>query len=122
MDRPGTAPLPDDIPTTIRRLIEKGELRAALGILYRASLAELARQGVAIPAGATEGDCLELASQTLPAHQVAVMIRLTRCWSGVAYAHRQPSGSELTGLLDDWCRARELPTGPTRARGASHDD
>ncbi|QVL46954.1 MAG: DUF4129 domain-containing protein [Thiocapsa sp.] len=123
----GAEPFPDDIPASVRGLIDKGEHRAALALLYRASLAELARQGVAIPAGATEGDCLALAAQALPAPHVGLMTRLTVHWSRVAYAHRQPSGAELLALLDDWCRARDLqteptePTEPTRDPGAPHD-
>jgi hypothetical protein len=122
--RLGAEPLPEDIATTIRRLIDKDEHRAALALLYRASLAELARQGVAIPAGATEGDCLALAAQALQAPRVGLMTRLTGHWSRVAYAHRQSSDAELIALLDDWCRARDLPTettGPTRDPGAPHD-
>ncbi|SDX44015.1 DUF4129 domain-containing protein [Thiocapsa roseopersicina] len=117
----GAERLPDDIAASVRRLIDKGEHRAALGLLYRASLAELARQGVAIPAGSTEGDCLALAVQSLPAPRVGLMTRVTAHWSRVAYAHRQTSGAELMSLLDDWCRARDLPTGPTRDPGAPDD-
>jgi hypothetical protein len=119
--RLGTAPLPDDLPATVRRLIDREEHRAALALLYRASLGELARKGVAIPEGATEGDCLALAAQALPTPRVALMTRLTGCWSRAAYAHRQPSRAELMALLDDWCRARDLPTGPTREAEVPHD-
>ncbi|EGV19158.1 DUF4129 domain-containing protein [Thiocapsa marina] len=117
----GTEPLPEDLPEMIRRLTDKGEHRAALALLYRASLAELARGGVAIPAGATEGDVLAMAAKTLPAPRVGLMARLTGHWSRVAYAHRPPSGAELIALLDDWCRARDLPTGPTREPRSAHD-
>jgi hypothetical protein len=117
----GAERLPENIAASVRRLIDTGEHRAALTLLYRASLAELARQGVAIPAGATENDCLALAAQTLPAPRVGLMARLTQEWSRVAYAHRQPPGAELMALLDDWCRARDLPSGPTRAPGAPRD-
>jgi hypothetical protein len=113
----GAARLPDDIAASVRRLIDTGEHRAALALLYRASLAEMARQGLAIPAGATEGDCLALAAATLPAPRVGLMARLTEAWSRVAYAHRQPPGAELMALLDDWSRARDLPIGPTREPG-----
>jgi hypothetical protein len=117
----GAEPSPDDTTASVRRLIDRGEHRAALALLYRASLADLARQGVAIPSGATEGDALEMAAQVLPAPRVGLIARLTGHWSRVAYAHRQPSGAELIALLDDWCRARDLATGPTRDPGPSRD-
>ncbi|RKT43862.1 DUF4129 domain-containing protein [Thiocapsa rosea] len=120
----GAEPFPDDLRARVRRLIEQGEHRAALALLYRVSLAELARQGVAIPAGATEGDCLAFAAQARPSARVGLMTRLTEHWSRVAYAHRQPADAEIIALLDDWCRARDLPTGPTgptRDPRASHD-
>ncbi|HSO81838.1 DUF4129 domain-containing protein [Thiocapsa sp.] len=120
--RLGAEPLPDDIPATIRRLVDTDEHRAALALLYRASLDDLTRQGVEIPAGATEGDALASAAQTLPAPRVGLMTRLIGHWSRVAYAHRQPSGAEIIALLDDWSRARDLPTRPARDPGIPHDD
>lgn len=106
-----------DIPATIRGYIGAGKHRAALALLYRASIAALSRQGVEIPDGATEGDCLALAEQTLPARRAAVMTRLTAQWSRVAYAHQEPAPESIIALLDAWYDVQAVPTASHRRQG-----
>lgn len=119
--RTDSAEPPEAIQATIRGYIGAGNHRAALALLYRTSIEELSRQGVEIPEGATEGDCLALAEQNLPARRAAVMARLTVQWCRVAYAHQQPSPQSISELLQAWYEVQAVPTsshsreGPGRA-------
>jgi hypothetical protein len=99
---PSTPALPNDIPAAARGLLAAGEARAALALLYRAGVARLRALGLTIPPGATEGECLHLASRTRPAAEVAYLRRLTRLWQGIAYADRQPRQADLDSLLAQW--------------------
>ena len=91
--------LPRDVEAAARALLGDGRFRAALALLYRASLSRLVGgYGLDVPRGATEGDCLRLAAKVLPAGASAYFRDLTREWQGAAYAHRPPADG------DDLCR------------------
>ena len=112
-------PLPQDIPAAARAHLAAGETRAALALLYRAGIQRLNGLGFAIPAGATEGDCLRLAAREgghaggagaapgaaafpHPAAELAYLRRLTRLWQGQAYAHQDVAVAEVEALLRHW--------------------
>jgi hypothetical protein len=91
--------LPRDVEAAARALLREGRFRAALALLYRASLSRLVSlHGLDVPRGATEGDCLRLASKVLPEAASRYFSDLTRDWQGAAYAHRPPADG------DDLCR------------------
>lgn len=91
--------LPGDVDAAARALFREGRFRAALALLYRASLSRLVGGfGLDVPSGATEGDCLRLADKVLPAEASAYFEELTRTWQVAAYAHRPPANGE------DLCR------------------
>lgn len=91
--RPGS--LPRDIEGTALGLVRAGDLRGALALLYRASLADLVhRYRLELGPGATEGDCLRAALQALPAGAMAYFRNLTEAWRLAAYAHENPTGVE----------------------------
>ncbi len=105
------APLPDDIPTAVRRLWQAGHAREALALLYRASVAAMsARANVVLVPGATEAAVLR-ASRRLPEpadrEAFAAMVRQ---WQYAAYAGRLPAEdafeAQLALLADrfDWRR------------------
>lgn len=103
LGHPDAETLPSDISGAVRALIESGEPRAALALLYRASLARLAlRYGLEIPESATESEFLTLAEDGPRADEIALLRRLTRAWQRQAYAHRAPESGELTALLEEW--------------------
>jgi hypothetical protein len=110
---PGGAPIDElktDVEVRLRELIAAGSLRAALALLYRASLAQL-MQGYAleIPPSATELECLTLVADAGPTQDTVLLCRLTRTWQRLAYGHRSPDAEEVAELLRDW---RHLRGGP----------
>ncbi|WP_200332022.1 DUF4129 domain-containing protein [Thiocystis violacea] len=98
------AGLPEDIAGAVRSRLTEGDRRGALSLLYRASLAHLIRLGVEIPDGATEGECLALASRRLSPARLGPFALVTRAWQRFAYAHRLPTDEALEALLDTWSR------------------
>lgn len=94
--------LPADIAGVVRALLREGDRRGALSLLYRACLEHLVGLGLEIPDGATEQECLRLASRHLSEASLAPLARITRAWQGFAYAHRLPSEDSLESLVDAW--------------------
>lgn len=100
--------LPPDVTAAVRRLWAEGQPRAALALLYRATLSRLvARHGLRIGHGATEGDCLHLAGlaaqrQQLSPARLAVVERATTLWRNAAYGDRWPQATALEALCGDW--------------------
>ena len=93
--------LPRDVAAAARALIAAGRHRAALALLYRASLSRLVdRHGLDVPRGATEGDCLRMAAQVLPVPAARYFGELTRAWQAAAYADRPPTDGEA--LCQGW--------------------
>jgi hypothetical protein len=100
---PDVEELPADIPGAVRALIAAEDVRAALALLYRATLVQLVvRYGVEIPGSATEQECLALVAGGRPAAATDMLRRLTRTWQHQAYGHRPPETAELAALLHDW--------------------
>jgi hypothetical protein len=96
--------LPADVAAAVRRLWEAGQPRAALSLLYRATLSALAhRHAVRLRAADTEGDVLRAAAG-LADEPLALLAALTRLWQRTAYAHQLPGTQELTVLLEPWPR------------------
>jgi hypothetical protein len=95
--------LPEDVPAEALRLWRAGEARAALGLLYRASLAALVHEeAVELRPSHTEGDVLGLAEAALEPARAQYLGRLTRAWQQLAYAHRPPAPTEAEGLCGEW--------------------
>src|SRR5690606_33171278 len=86
--------LPDDISASALHLWRSHQHRAALALLYRASLSRLLEAGLEIEDGHTEGECLTL----LQAHKhplvgqssILYFARLTQAWQRLAYGHLLP--------------------------------
>ncbi|NQD38457.1 hypothetical protein HPT27_15655 [Permianibacter sp. IMCC34836] len=110
--------LPTDVVTAVRQLWQRGELRAALALLYRATLSRLVSDaGLALTRGATENDCLRVAqrahaAQQLSAAGLAVATEVTELWLYAAFADRWPGNEQIESALADWQQAfiqREVP-------------
>jgi hypothetical protein len=103
LDRTGAGDLTVDLEARVRGLIGLGDLRAALALLYRATLSRLVqRHHLQIPPSATESECLALVARTRPVAETALLRRLTGAWKRQAYGHRPPGGEEIEALLQDW--------------------
>ncbi len=95
------ASLPDDVTASVRTLWANGEARAALGLLYRATLSRMVTDN-ALPLrqGATEGDCLRLAGEaqrsgTLSAGRYEVAAAATALWRAGAWGNRWPDTASV---------------------------
>lgn len=94
--------LPDDPAAAALALQAAGDARAALSLLFRASLSHLAhRERVAFIRGDTEGDCLARTHQQAPAH-APYLARLLGGWQRLAYAHQSISAEEIEILCQGW--------------------
>lgn len=93
--------LPPDVATVARRLWAAGQQRAALALLYRASVATMvARTGAVLPPGATESQCLRAARGLRDAEDLSLFQRMVRVWEYAAYGHRMPDGDAFERLVD----------------------
>ena len=95
--------LPDRIAVEAQRLLADGQVRAALSLLYRGTLAKLVNERfIDIPDSATEGECLSLVSAGCEPDESRLFTRLTRAWLLVAYGHRSPSSEDVERLILTW--------------------
>lgn len=102
--RPET--LPEDVANSALALWQRGEHRAAIGLLYRASLARMVEQHqLTINQGATENDCLENARDALSKAQFSSVVFATleictNIWLRAAYANQYPE--DIEALCKQW--------------------
>lgn len=112
--------LPPDVTAQVRALWAGGERRAALALLYRATLSRLVSDdGLALRQGDTEGDCLRAAThangaQRLSQGRLDVAAAATTLWLNGAYGDRWPDESTVHAR----CAAWDQQFGPAREKRA----
>ncbi len=91
--------VPPDPAARARDLWQQGRPRAALALLYRASVDSMSeRADVVLPPGATESQCLR-ASRRMPEEADRTLFaRIVRVWQYAAYAGRLPEADEFDEL------------------------
>lgn len=91
--------VPPDPAARARDLWQQGRPRAALALLYRASVDSMSeRADVVLPPGATESQCLR-ASRRMPEEaDRSLFARIVRVWQYAAYAGRLPEADEFDEL------------------------
>ncbi|MEX2205104.1 MAG: DUF4129 domain-containing protein [Myxococcota bacterium] len=95
--------LPADVVAEARARFARGDAPGALSLLYRGALVQLVRGfGLAVPAGATEGECERLAREALDAGLARDFKALTRAWVFCAYAHQPPAPDAFAELCQRW--------------------
>ena len=95
--------LPDDVGAAALALWERGEQRAALALLYRGTLSRLVHvHTVPIRASSTEGECLALAKQRVPAEAVSYTTQLVETWTGAVYGARTPASGVVQALCAEF--------------------
>jgi len=100
--------LPDDVAGAVRALWQQGQQRAALALLYRATLSRLvSRQSLTLHHGATEGECLAQARSanaagTLDSDSLALADQATTLWLNAAYGARWPAAETVAALCTRW--------------------
>ena len=98
--------LPDDVASSAQQLWDQGQRRAAIALLYRASLARLVeRHGLHINKGATEQDCPRLSEQLIHTQETEAGLQqcfasCTEVWLKAAYAHVFPNS--INSLCQQW--------------------
>lgn len=102
---PEHEPLPDDIPTAIRRLWQAGRRRDALALMYRAAVESMAqRADIVLVPGATEAQCLRASRKLGSAEDREAFARAVRTWQYAAYAETMPSGEDFDDLVGQLSR------------------
>jgi Domain of unknown function (DUF4129) len=112
--------LPDDLPAGARRFLEQGDLRAAVGLLYRGALVALIQDGrIDIARGDTELECVARVRHAYRLETTAEMANkevapaesstkpdyfqsLVTIWQRVAYARERVPAAQVTALIDAW--------------------
>lgn len=103
--------LPDDIIATVQKLWHQQEQRAALGLLYRATLSRLVSQNeLHLSFGATEADCLREARsahliQRLGPLRWQMTRTITDIWLQAAYGQRWPDTDKVMAACAQWRQA-----------------
>lgn len=94
-------PLPAHPAAQARALWQAGQQRAALSLLYRASVAALERQlPQPLPDGATEAQCLAAAAHLPQQPDRELFATLVRTWQRAAYAGQLPDNAGFAHLVD----------------------
>jgi len=97
------APLPKDIPRSVRALLASGNRRAALALLYRAARERLEQDSrVELPPGSTEAIVLQHARSFADAQALPAIAQIVRLWQAIAWAHRTPSAADIESALNKW--------------------
>ena len=95
--------LPADIAGECRRLLQQGDIRAALSLLYRGVLVALLEHNqLEIPDSATEGECVERVLTVCAGEQSGYFVRLTGLWVETAYGHQLPDAERVDRLCSEW--------------------
>lgn len=95
--------LPDRPADAALRLWREGRHRAALSLLYRATLARLIQaHHLDVPDGATEGDCLHLVNRGTSVDIAGLFADLTSVWLPAAYGERWPDEPQVAALCSRW--------------------
>jgi hypothetical protein len=91
--------LPADVPALVMELWNQGNVREALGLLYRASLSRLIdKHELAFRSSHTESECAQLVREQGIVSLSEYFTQLTEVWRRLAYGHQQPQ-SEIVDLL-----------------------
>lgn len=100
--------LPPDVVAEVLQLWQAQQQRAALALLYRATLSRLVQQHHwFISRGATEGDCLRLARGRLTGERLRLIEWVTTLWLDGAWGGRWPATDTLHACCQLWRRELE---------------
>jgi hypothetical protein len=100
--------LPDDIGAEARRLLATGDVRGAVGLLYRGALVSLIQDGrIDIARGDTELECVMRVRRAYGADaggaaKTAYFAGMVTTWQRVAYAKKPVTVDEVMPLIDEW--------------------
>ncbi len=103
---PLTQNLPLDIVASAEQLLQRGERRQALSILFRGALRAVMEQyDLKVSRGATESDCKLSVSSVATANQQQTFVKLMGIWQKEAYANQPQQEQTIASLIKDWNHA-----------------
>ncbi|WDE98319.1 DUF4129 domain-containing protein [Lentisphaera profundi] len=94
--------LPDDISATVKDLLQDGDIRGAISLLYRASVFQLLEAGLRLRSSDTEMDCLRRVESFEEKDTKTFFKELTHIWLKAAYAHKLPEKHLCEALNLRW--------------------
>lgn len=102
--------LPDDIPAEVLKLLNSGDDRGAISLLYRACVAYLILDyQIKIKESDTEYECLNQVKLLKDAQLYGLVNQITQIWLALAYAHREPSRLAVESVLSQWPQSFNKP-------------
>jgi len=103
---PLTQNLPSDIAAAAEQLLQRGERRQALSILFRGALrAVMDEYDLKVSRGATESDCKLSVSTVANKNQTQTFSKLLGVWQKEAYANKPQQEQIISSLIEDWKKA-----------------
>jgi len=103
---PLTQNLPDDIVSAAEHLLQHGERRQALSVLFRGALrAVMDEYDLKVSRGATESDCKTSVSSVADENQTQTFSNLLKVWQKEAYANQPQQEQLISSLIADWKQA-----------------
>jgi hypothetical protein len=110
VSHPLTADLPTNIPAAAQKLLNEGNRRQALSVLFRGALRAVMNQyELKILRGATESDCQKTIGAVANDQQVSLFNRLLVIWQREAYANDPQDEQHISVLINDWSAAFNTP-------------
>jgi hypothetical protein len=94
--------LPMDISGSANALVNAGDVRAALALLYQASVERLEAMGVACTFANTENEVVRAVRRNASGEMSRFVEQLVRCWLSAAYADQRIEASEVQRLCQHW--------------------
>jgi hypothetical protein len=111
--------LPEDVAAEVAALWAAGRRRAALALLYRATISRLVNEDhLPLSQGTTEGDCMRLVTQACRRQQfgdarMQAAASITDLWTRAAYGNHWPDSAAISAE----CAAWRSEFGASRANG-----
>jgi len=95
--------LPDDVAEAARNAWRDGDVKLAMSLLYRGSIASLIhKEDVPIEESDTEGDCVARVREVSDPGRATYFAELTQEWIAVAYGEQVPADQVVAELCDRW--------------------
>ncbi len=95
--------LPPNIVESALALLQAGQLRDALSLLYRGALARFIHDHqIELLDSLTEMECAELVNKKAPENEAQLFKTLTETWLVYAYGHLPLSANQIEQLCQQW--------------------
>jgi len=102
-NHPLTQNLPTDIVMAAEHLLQSGERRQALSVLFRGALRSVMDEyDLKVSRGATESDCNRSVASVANENQTRTFFKLLSIWQKEAYANQPQQEQIISSLIEDW--------------------